>query len=487
VAVAAAAPSIQAYQWQVLLHPNWVEAAVAGAMLLAALAWRRRSIGLAYGAAAALALAIQMHLTALFYLALPALCLWAMGLRRGRFALHTAGTVLVAFAGFAPLAIAPVVERRGSVEGVASSFATTGIGDYLTVLGTALVEVPRAIGETYVERAGVPAWLWIACYVAGALAALAGVASMLREPGTARRSAAALLVLLIAGVIGITAVRSYTSFYLAYFLLPLGSLLAGAGLHRTVTADIASVRRVGIVAAVAIAAMFVAAAIGARAVGRDTHIESRLPGIADLKHPSPQPIVATLATVAARDDLARALCKLPGATLHGELAYALAASARLDFLLHCPARAASIAILGPPQAGPSWTGFAASRAAVIGKRPVDVFRGLAVFDVRRAVHPPAGRPIEPDWYYFELLRDPQPPRSVVLDFTTAPGEAVMVFRLKPFASRFTDYRVQRNGRSAAPALSTYNSDTFVSEGSGPSAWRVEFTTDAPQWVDVHVF
>jgi hypothetical protein len=35
VAVAAAAPSVQIYQWQVLWHLNWVEVAVAGAMLLA--------------------------------------------------------------------------------------------------------------------------------------------------------------------------------------------------------------------------------------------------------------------------------------------------------------------------------------------------------------------------------------------------------------------------------------------------------------------
>jgi hypothetical protein len=74
---------------------------------------------------------------------------------------------------------------------------------------------------------------------------------------------------------------------------------------------------------------------------------------------------------------------------------------------------------------------------------------------------------------------------VSLRFATAAGEAVGVFRLKPFASRWQNYTVAFNGRPASPAASTYNSDLYASSAAGE--WVIEFETDAPQWVDVHVF
>jgi hypothetical protein len=156
----------------------------------------------------------------------------------------------------------------------------------------------------------------------------------------------------------------------------------------------------------------------------------------------------------------------------------------LDFRLHCPG-AHEVTLLGPAS-NTSLTGFPLVEAQRLGRKPLAAYGGMAIFEVVQVPHPPASRPIETDWYWFEQLRDRQPMTTIAHTFRTRAGQAVMVYRLKPFDSQWRNYRVLRNGNPVIPAVSSYNADIYISNASADD-WRVEFETDAPQWVDVHVF
>lgn len=491
-AAAAAFPSIAAYQWMVFFHPNWVEAAVAAVLLLSALAMKRASMGFAHGAAAALGFAIQMHPTSLFYAPFVALAFVATGLRGPRLAMHGVGGCLLVVAWFAPLLLAGELGQREGLEGVSlrvgSALAAFSPREVLGVLRTAYVEVPVAVGATHAAVLGAPGWLWNLALLVVGTGAAAGLAASLIDRNRLGGYLAALALLLIAGWIVASAIRSYTSFYLCYFLLPLSAVVMGASLERLASSRAAVLRAWGW-SAIALAVLcFLTAAAGARAVGRSGQMHSRLPTLGDLKHPGPL-VRAGLATAAARDAAARYLCAspMPKAVLHGELGYAFAASTGLDMRLHCPTRKGELRILGPTQGALAVTAIPLADAMAIGRTPAARLRGLAAFDVKDAVHPAVGRVIENDWYYFERLRDRVALTPTVLEFTTASGSHVMVYRLKPFDSRWQNFRVMRDSVPTAPSLSTYNSDVYASGASSASRWRIEFETDAPQWVDVHVF
>ena len=163
----------------------------------------------------------------------------------------------------------------------------------------------------------------------------------------------------------------------------------------------------------------------------------------------------------------------------------MAASTGMDFRLHCPAKKPDVFILGSAPGARGLTAAALGDAKTLGKDAGTRLKGLTGLPVRRVLHPSEGRRIDRQWDYFERLRDRQPMTKFHLAFSTAPGEAFMVYRLKPFDSRWEGFRVLRAGVAVPPTLSTYNSWIYASDGI--TDWRVEFETDAPQWVDVHVF
>jgi hypothetical protein len=361
------------------------------------------------------------------------------------------------------------------------------VEDVAIVLRTAYLDVPWAIGDTYAARAGVAPAVWILAAGFAACVCIGGLVASIWKPGGGRWLVLGMAAYLLAGWVSAVAVREYTSFYLCYFLLPLSALLLGSGLARAAGSAHRVARLSGQAAIAASIACLVIASLGARLVGRDAWIESRLPLLADLKHPTSGTAVATLATATARDRLATYVCARNGpVVLYGEFAFALAGSTGFDFRLHCASRAADISILGPPEGRFAITGLSRGEARRLGRKPLETFGGIAAFEVKAAISPPASRSIEAQWYYFEQLRDPQPLARHTRTLRTGPGEAVAILRLKPFGSRWKLIRIERDSQAVTPTVSTFNRDVFVSAPSG-SAWTIEFETDAPQWVDIHSF
>ena len=490
-AVAAAIPSIAVYEWHVFWHPNWVEAAIVASLVLVVVALRRRSMGILYAAVAVLGLAIQLHVTALFYLPLHLFAFARLGTRGPRLAMHAAAAFAVIAAWFVPALFAPAAPHAAGlgtgIERVGSGLSAFWVADVLTVMKTAFIDVPLAIGATYVERVGIGRAPWIAIVALMAIVPVAGLATEVATNRDGRRNLVlAALAALLAGWTIATAIRTYTSFYLAYFLLPLGAIVAGLGLDRMVSSRFAAARYAAATAMVAIVAAFVATAIGAREVASRGYIESRLPLLMDLRHPVEGQVAARWIGASTRDAMARFACAHGGnVTLHGEWAFVVAGSTGLDFRMHCPADAAKARILGPSDNG--WTLLAPEEAERIGRKAPQHFRRLAAFPVKASYHPARSRAIETEWYHFDQLRDPAPLARTSLSFEVAPGDAVTIFRLKPFTSRWENVRIERDGVAAAPAISTYNSLVFTTPGPSSSRWRIDFDTDAPQWVDVHVF
>jgi hypothetical protein len=487
----AAWPSIAAFQWLVFFHPNWVEAAVAGSFLLAALAWKRRSLLLVHASALALGLAVQMHPTALFYFPGAVVILHALGLRGVRWAAHVLLCAAAVALWFIPLLFAPHEAAGDWGQGlsrVIDDLRRFDPGEVLTVLHTAYVAIPMAVGAAYAARIGVPLPLWTMFLVFTAVAIVAGWILALRGERGGRHLVGALLVALAAGWILAAALRSYTSFYLAYFLLPLSAVTLGVGLHAGLASQQRAVRAGVYATLVLLSAAFVAAGGGARAIGSDAFIEARFPLLGDLKHPLDGRVRATLMTVAARDEFAAALCRAgrKDVTLHGDLAFELAASTGLDLAMHCPAAGIAPNILGiaPPGLTDHWTALPEGIAQRLGKRGVAVYAGVAVFNVLHVAHPAAGRKIESDWYHFEHLRDRAPLQTITLDVPARNDAILAIHRLKPFDSRWELRRVSCGALAAAPVHTTHNAAFY---GGCATLWQVSFATDAPQWVDIHTF
>jgi hypothetical protein len=494
-AIAAAIPSIAVFQWLVSFHPNWVETWIVASLALLVRAVRARSLRLLYVGSAVLGLAMQHHPTAVFYFPAVAFALVKLNLGGRRAVLHLTGLLLMLAMWFLPLLFATDLEQgeplSEGIPRIEAAIRAFGFVDVLAVLRTAYVEVPLSIGDTYAAFAGMPGWAWRGLLAVSATACVAGLAVETVSNRDGRRSLfAALAVALLSGWIVASAVRSYTSYYLCYFLLPLSCVLAGFGFERALSSGKSGMRILGSMAMAATFACFLFAAVGARGVGASARMESSLPLLADLKHPGSGKVAARLVGGAARDSFARFACaEANGVTLHGDIAYTLAASTGLDFRLHCPEVVIDgFRILGPANGRPAWTVLSAGEAKAIGRAPARAFGGLAAFPVKTSAYPAEGRSIETGWYYFEQLRDRQPLAAVSLSLLTAAGDSVMIYRLKPFDSRWRNVRVERDGKVIEPALSTHNSAVYLSgDAASGCAWRIDFETDAPQWVDVHAF
>lgn len=493
-AVGAALPSIAAYQWHVFWHPNWVEAAILSSLLLLVRAWRAHSLRALYAGMLVLGLAIQLHPTALFYAPLFALVLLRNGTRGSRLALHLAGFAGMVAVWFVPLLFATDQPHKANMEvGVARVALGLGSftpGEIVTVLRSAYVDVPLAIGATYAARLGVGIGAWLALL---ALCFAPVVAGLVAEIATNRQGRRAPILTLVAAIlIGwtiVTSMRTFTSFYLGYFLLPLLAVSAGYGLDRLLAHDGAALRWIGVAALVAVCATYLISSAGARMVAREGYIETPLPLLMDLKHPTAGAAKARWIGASHRDAMARFACRDRGmVTLHGDWGYTIAASTGLDFRLHCPAHEGNVRLLGAPGERTAWSLLTDVEATRLGRRPSRHFGGLAAFPVKARLGPASEREIQRDWYYFEQLRDRRPLTKVSIAFETAPADLVMIHRWKPFAESFGNLAVLRDGVPATPAASTYNSDVYASPTTlGPTKWRIEFDTDAPQWTDVHVF
>jgi len=487
IAAAAAYPTFNTFQWIVFFHPNWVEVFVAASLLLFLLADQRRSLAMVYGAAAMLGLAVQMHATAVFYMPVALLVMHRIGIRGGRLAGHFAAMAMLVMAWFAPVVLAPPIERGAFADAtgrVAADLARFAPASIVAALRNTYVDIPLAVGETYARTIPRGAWIGGLCVVW--IAVIAGAFLSVRSR-TTRFAFVAALCALIAGWVIAVAVRTYTSFYLVYFLLPLSAIVMGLALAGSLSSGPRATRAAGWTSiAVLVLSLFVTA-YGARGIGRSGLIESRFLSMGDVSHPADASVRAAYMTAAARDALARDICRLgdSNVTLHGELAQAWSLSMGLDYRLHCPALARRLSTFG---AGPGHhlTALPEAVAASLGVNAGRKERGMRLVDSVEPVFPRETRPIETAWYHFEVLQDPRALERVALDFETRPGQWVTVYRHKPYASRWQSFRVTRDGTAAPEAFTTFHSWIYVA-GDRAARWHVEFETDAPQWTEVLLF
>ena len=486
----AALPTVGVYQWQVYFQPDWVPTLIVAASHGVVRGWQGGRKRWWIGAFLLLGLAVQLHPTAIFYAPFAALAVaaWQRNVR-GTAAWWLALAACIAI-WFAPLAFADTVPHASRWQAggsrIASGLERFHVRDIGTVLATAYGRIPAEVGKTYAAAAGVPwaAWCVLLAFTAAGFLAGLGRAVVVRD--TRARLLLAATATLLAGYAIATAVRDYTSFYLGYFLLPLSALSLGLAFESCLRSARRGLRLVGAAAIAACVGMAFLAAIGATLVGMNGGRESRLPLLGDMRHPAKGTVVGRSVSAAARDAFAGAACRHPGTIgVHGDLAYAWAGSAGLDFRLHCPRRPVPVQLFSTG-ADEAWSLLTSREARALAKPAALEAGGLAVLRVRRALHPPEPRGIEGEWYDFELLRDPRAFGHVTLDARGEPGSVLMVHWLKPFAGRFDNLRVTIGGAAAQRCLATFNSAGYCAPESGPVEWHIEFDTDAPHWVDVYL-
>lgn len=488
MAIAAAYPTFWVYQWIGFYHPNWIEAAAGATLILLVIADQRRSLGWLYAAIVMLGLAVQIHTTTLFYFPLAAWVLYRIGVRGPKLALHLFAMAILILLWFAPVFFAPPVDRGalgGATNRIASDLSRFSVLALARAVATAAFEYPVAIGQTYGRAAHVAMGAWRAGLAIAWLAIAAGAMLRLRG-GNGRGLFAFALALLAVGWLAGVGVRSYTSFYLVYFLLPLMAIAVGLCLESAVAAPWRWLRATGYAACAVLVVSLAVAACGARNIGRSGIIETRLLALGDLSHPRDLSIRAALVSSAARDEMAREACAVPGShvTLHGELAYALSISLGLDYKLHCPDLVDRFAVFGTG-AGPHLAALPESVVPALGIAQDHPVRGLRLLRAVRPVYPAEGHPFERRFGYFEQLKDRAPLQRVVVEFEAGANEIVAVYRHKPFDSQWLRFDVMQGGARVEPASATFNSWLYRT-GNAPGHWTVEVETDAPQWVEVFV-
>jgi hypothetical protein len=488
MAVAAAFPSFFVYQWIMFFHPNWVEVMVVATLILFLVADQRRSVAMTYVAVAMLGLAVQIHTTTVFYFPFAAVVLYRIGVRGPKIAAHLIAMLILVALWFTPVLFAPPQERGvlgKATERIAQDLSHFDLGAVAVALESAFVRFPIVIGESYGRAGHVPAWLWIGgmCIVGLAIA----VGAVLRLATSKGRLwfVAAVALLLAAWTIAV-AVRSYTSFYLVYFLLPLTAVVLGLSLESAASARWPLVRAMGAAALVLLVLSLVATAYGARSIGRSGIIDSRILAMGNLAHPVDATVRGTYFTVAARDALAVEACAMQGSaiTLHGELAYAALTSLGLDYRLHCPTSKGRFVVFGTGP-GDHLAALPESIVPMLAIRQGSPARGMRLLRSVRAIHPTEARGFAKVFDYVEPLRDRGPMQRVALDFETRPDELVAVYRHKPYDSAWTGFSVRKDAVAATPVFTTFDSWIYQAGDRG-GHWKVEFETDAPQWVEVIV-
>ena len=488
MAVAAAIPSFAVYQWILFFHINWVEVMVTATLILFLLADWRRSLAMAYAAILMLGLAVQIHTTTLFYFPLAALVLYRIGVPVRRIPLHLVAMVILVLLWFTPVLFAPPAERGtlgGATTRIASDVAHFHFATIPTALRTAFIDYPISIGRTFGTAAHIPQWAWNAGVGAVWLAIAAG--ALLRL--TTRQGRGLFLgtvgALVAAWTVGV-AVRSFTSFYLLYFLLPLAAVAFGLSLESLLASRALALRVAGSAALALIAVSLGASAYGARAIGRSGIIDTHLLAIGDLAHPQDISVRGTLVGAAARDALAIEACAIPASTvtLHGELAYALSISLGLDYRMHCPRSADRFLVFGKAQ-GVHLAALPESVVPLLGIAQDKPATGVRLLPFARPIYPEQGHPFAKGFSYFERLPDAerQPMQRVLVEFDAKPHELVLVYRHKPFASAWSQYQVMQDGAPARPAFTTFDSWIYRAGDTG-GHWTVSVETDAPQWVEV---
>ena len=485
MAAAAAFPSFAVYQWIMFFHPNWVELMITITLIVLLVADRRRSLKALYGAALMLGLAVQIHTTALFYFPLLAFVLYRIGTRGFKLIAHLAVMLFLIALWFAPTLFAPAADR-GAIEGAAQRISSDMTGFNLlavaTAIRTAFYDFPLAIGETYAAAVNVPSWLWVGglCVIGLAI----GVGALLRlQVREDRRSFIAAIVLLLAAWTIAVAVRSFTSFYLVYFLLPLVALVIGLSLEATMSSRFRALQATGGIAVLLLVVSLFAAAYGARSVGRSAFLDSPILAMGDLAHPAKANVRAPFITAASRDAVAREACAMSGPVfLHGELASATGLSMGLEFRMHCHGSLERFAMFGT-SAGTHLAALPEPVAAQLALSHGKPARGLRLLENVRPIHPAEPRNFEKRFHYFEQVLDRKPVQRLSVQFDAQPNELVAVYRHKPLDSVWKGFAVRQGESEARPEFTTVNSWIYK-VGESPGRWTVEVETDAPQWVEV---
>jgi 4-amino-4-deoxy-L-arabinose transferase-like glycosyltransferase len=482
--------SVASFQWLMFFHPDWVATAVLASLLCSVLALQRHSVIWLGAGMGLMGLAIQFHPTAVFYLPAHLAALFLVVRTRARLLRYLALSLLLVVIWFLPLVLASDVPHQAQWQAggsrIASGISSFHPADVVTVLHTAYVEIPKAIGESYGTPAHIRRAPWNIAIATSLGVILLGWGSL----ATHKRGRDSLIFLLpvalAGGFLAATLVREYTSFYLVYFLIPLSSVVIGVGLHACLAHSRRGMRVLGVLGVTLCIATFIASAVGATLEGMNGRLNSRLLALGNLRGPADGVVTGRLLGAAPRDAFARIICnRSDTSAVRGDLAYTWAASAGLDFAMHCPSRSQPVTLFGDGRQ-PMWTVLTVAEANMLGRQTHFSSSGLALLPVKRAIHPLESRPIEP-WYYFEQLRDPRPLTRVRLEFETSTEDVVMVYRLKPFDGRMENVRVQINGQDARSIAQTFNSTLYGADPNNQQArWRIEFDTDAPQWVDVHV-
>jgi hypothetical protein len=509
-ALAAALPSVAAYQSLYLLHPALVETCVWAAFLAAAAALATPRIGLVYLCALAIGVGIQVHPTAAFYVALP-WCVLAM--RRaafGRIALHACALVLPIAAPFVPqlvaaaLGVAPAGDTM-SLAGIPPPPAppiAAALRDTPALALAAFWTIPRLVLTD--------AWSPLVGFAAARAIAVAALAVVHATAAWgalhARRLAPPLRGLLAASVAGtlvgvaiVSAMRIVVGYYALYFLLPLAALGWALALHAatvrvqsTIVASRLEVAPLAPALSVLLFVMALAPAMGAWHRNAAGEIDQYVGGLSDVRKVDDARARVVDVSLLTHDRLASWLCNALAdprpLVLHGDLAFAERASFGADLAMRCPREARLPWMLGRDVAGAAaapmhWLGVPGAAAAAIGRAPERKVGELALFPVVDVRQPHDAHPLDRRWRYYETVESRQPAAVLRESFLPSAGRHLAVSRMQPWATTH-EIDVRCAGHALVPVYATLTLTIFA---LADAACELALTTDVPDTVEVLVF
>lgn len=489
IALAVAIPGVAALEALTWSHVNVVGTTAWLTLWCAANAWRHDDPRWLLGAGAALGVALHAHPTAIVLA--PLLLAQVAGARRvdARRALALGGALLLAAVPFTAGIIASAAQGAGARALADVVFAHAwrhGIDGTTAIVESMLFTIPDLAAGAFLHRGGVPGAVWIAAQRAVWLVTLAGALHvLLREPGTPRRLVAGAIVLTLAAIAFIAALRPYTPFYMVSAAATGLALAAGLALHALASAGRVA-RSAATLAGALVATMHVALAAGAIERGREGWIRTPLAALSDLKAPPRALRDEALFPAMTRDALGRALCAAPlPVVVHGEFATALDSSFAMEVRLACGRR--DLVLLG---------GIAHSATHWVGL-PQHVWRALAITPARwigsYGMAPPE-RVIAPALSRAVAGGDAYPPHAfaaradavLTLHFRAPADRAIVVTNLLPWYLPLDEVTLARDGIAMAPLAASSSVRAWRCVGCDPAdaEWTLHLRTADPSWIDV---
>ena len=398
--------------------------------------------------------------------------------------------IMLAIAAFSLPFIPALIMQWQGVGGVLQTSDTQSIIDNLlsahrVIIGS-FIYAPLIAGRYFLDLTD--GAVMALCIAAGGivLTGLSGMAGAFADLRL-RRYLLVGLLLLLATILLISAIRPVTPFYTAYAIYPLSSGLLAAGLWMI------SGRRSGLFTLCWLMPLLLNLVI-LTAISRaasDGIYRFPLALTFDIKHWKLEPEIRLPHLPAyQRGPLAQKLCnRAEKPVLHGHLAFLTDAQSSLDMQLKC-GTGTKVSLLGADHSRLHAAGFTRGFWSALDLQPDEWIHGIGMRMMNlKVVHPDKPLPSATGNDYLGRGRIHETAQGLSLDIVLVPEDVLVISQLAPFSLSSDIASVTVNKRPVKPVYSDLISNAYRCGdciAGDDAVWSLELLSARPEWIEVIV-